>query len=171
MQRKQTLGGKKKYLFEPKIPQREALIFNEHTDGSNSAEAPSDAPTVPTVPAKPNCKKTIITTSVVAPCSSTTAPDIANGAQDMVFERENDPKCIGPVDYKTISFYEDNCFIMELPSLENGELLVTDGHACVLTNGIETIEIHPLAGASQLVIEMDGNHITEVGTVTQTYIE
>lgn len=175
MQRKQTLGGKKKYLFEPKIPQREATvpesIFDESANGSNSAEVPSDASAILKMPAKPSCKKTLTIANAVASCSNTSVPDVAKDAQDMVFGRENDPKCIAPVEYKTLSFYEDTCFIMELPSLEKGELVVTDGYTCALTNGIETVTMHPLAGASQLVIEMDGERITEVGTVSQTYIE
>lgn len=177
MQRKQTLGGKKKYLFEPKIPQQEAPVpepvGSEHTAGSSCVEvpanAPADVPAILKVSAKPSCKKTTATASAAVSCSST-APDVANDAQDMVFGRENDPKRIVPVEHRTFSFYEDTCFIMELPSLENGEF-VTDGRTCALTNGTETIAMHPLAGASQLVVEMNGERITEVGTVSQTYIE
>lgn len=175
MQRKQTLGGKKKYVFEPKIPQQAVPVPEpvccEHPEDSGGAETPTDAPAVLKAPARSSRRRVAENADATPTGVGVPEPDIAKDACDMVFARENDPKRIAPVEYKALSFHEDTCFVMELPNIENGEFIVFDDNTCALTNGVETVAMHPLAGASQLVVEFDGERVAEVGTVVQTYIE
>ncbi|KAL0266163.1 UNVERIFIED_CONTAM: hypothetical protein PYX00_011880 [Menopon gallinae] len=172
MQRKQTLGGKKKYVFEPKIPQQEVPVpehvCSEHPENSGGAEAPADASVVHKMPTR-RSRRTAATSADAAPVGLGAAePDVAKDACDMVFARENDPKCIALVEYKTIAFHEDTCFVMELPNIADGEFVVFDDDTCAVTNGVETVAMHPLAGASQLVVELDGERIIEIGTAAYT---